>query len=74
MFISRRASITTAPRPFLLPCFEVIAVRLRLKAFWLTIGLLLVAWTGAAARIDANRETVHQWDLDMFPCRSTFGL
>lgn len=39
--------------------FEFIAVRLRVKAVWLTIGLLLVAWMGAAARIEANRGTVH---------------
>jgi hypothetical protein len=38
--------------------FEVIAVRLRVKAAWLTIGLFLVAWMGAAARIEANRGTV----------------
>jgi hypothetical protein len=40
--------------------FEVIAVRLRVKAVWLTTGLLLVAWMGAAARIEANRGTVHR--------------
>lgn len=38
---------------------EIIAIRLRVKAVWLTICLLLVAWVGTAARIDANRETVH---------------
>jgi hypothetical protein len=41
-------------------CFEVIAVRLRVKAVWLTVGLLLVSWTGSAVRIDANRRTVHR--------------
>jgi hypothetical protein len=40
-------------------CFEAIAVRLRVKAVWLTIGLLLVSWMGAAVRIDANRGNVH---------------
>jgi hypothetical protein len=39
--------------------FEFIAVRLRVKAVWLTIGLLSVAWMGAAARIEANRGTLH---------------
>jgi hypothetical protein len=38
--------------------FEFIAVRLRVKAVWLTVGLMLVAWMGAAARIQANRGTV----------------
>jgi hypothetical protein len=39
--------------------FEVLAVRLQVKAAWLTIGLLLVAWMGAAARVEANRGIVH---------------
>ncbi len=39
---------------------EVIAIRLRVKAFWLTIGLLLVAWMGSVARIDANRGIAHR--------------
>lgn len=39
--------------------FEVIAVRLRVNAAWLTIGLLLVAWMGAGARIEASRRMVH---------------
>jgi len=39
--------------------FEFVAVKFRLKAAWLTIGLLLLAWMGAAARIEANRRTVH---------------
>ena len=41
-------------------CFEVIAVRLRAKAVWLSVGLLLVSWMGSAVRIDANRSTVHR--------------
>ena len=40
--------------------FEFIAVRLRVKAVWLTIGLLSLAWMGTAARIEANRGTVHR--------------
>ncbi|MDT7817291.1 MAG: hypothetical protein QOJ51_5771 [Acidobacteriaceae bacterium] len=38
---------------------EIMAIRLRVKAVWLAIGLLLVAWMGTAARIDANRGMVH---------------
>jgi hypothetical protein len=41
-------------------CFEVLALRLRVRAVWQTIGLLLVAWMGAAARIDVNRGAVHK--------------
>lgn len=40
-------------------CFEVIAVRLRVRAVWLTAGLVLVSWMGSAVRIDANRRIVH---------------
>jgi uncharacterized membrane protein len=39
--------------------FEFISIRLRLKAVWLTIGLLLLAWMGVAVRIQADRGTVH---------------
>jgi hypothetical protein len=38
---------------------EFVAIRRRVKAVWPTIGLLLVAWMGAAARIQASQATVH---------------
>jgi hypothetical protein len=38
---------------------EFIAARQRVRGLWLTISLLLVAWTGAAARIQASRARVH---------------
>jgi hypothetical protein len=38
---------------------EFIAVRQRVKVIWMTISLLLVAWTGAAAQIHASRANVH---------------
>ena len=38
---------------------EFIAARQRVRGLWLAIGLLLVAWTGAAARIQAGRARVH---------------
>lgn len=37
----------------------IIAVRQRLNSVWLAIGLGLVAYMGATARIFANRETLH---------------
>jgi hypothetical protein len=39
---------------------EIVAVRHRVKAVWLAMGLLLVAWMGAAARIQASHATVHR--------------
>jgi hypothetical protein len=38
---------------------EFVAIRRRVKAVWPAIGLLLVAWMGAAARIQASQATVH---------------
>ncbi len=40
--------------------FEFVAVRYRVKAVWLVIGLLLLAWMGAAARIQASHAMVHR--------------
>lgn len=37
----------------------LIAIRQRVKVFWPVIGLVLVAWMGGAARIEASRTTVH---------------
>jgi hypothetical protein len=37
---------------------ELIAVRQRVKAVWLTVGLVLTAWMGSAARIQASRTAV----------------
>ncbi len=37
----------------------LIAIRQRVKMLWPMIGLVLIAWMGGAARIEANRITVH---------------
>ena len=37
---------------------ELIAVRRRVKAGWLTVGLVLTAWMGSTARIQASRTAV----------------
>ena len=38
---------------------EFVAIRRRVKVVWLTIGLVLVAWMGAAVRIQASHARVH---------------
>jgi hypothetical protein len=37
----------------------IIAIRQRVKTLWPTIGLVLTAWMGGTARIEASRTTVH---------------
>ena len=72
LFPGRQVLLLGCPRPCRLVASKSSLIRLRVKAFWLTIGLLLVAWTGSTARIDANRATAHG-ALDTSGCPSTFS-
>jgi hypothetical protein len=38
--------------------FGIVAARQRLNAIWPTVGLVLIAWMGATARIQAGRTVV----------------